>query len=361
MCARAPVAAAALMTVSMARRSATGGLEATKASYPGPFGTLISAGSSACTIMGAPPAASSFIAARSSSRDSGGNSAIPESIRKHLNPTTPASSSGPIAAAFPGTAPPQNATSTAHCPAAAAAFSRSASTDDGHRHGVQRHVADRRHPAGQRGPRRGREPLPLGPPRLVDVHVRVHEPGQQGEVAEIDVAVSVKLRVVGVDRFDLFIPNVRRRLPHPIWQHHAGRPDDERLAHSHPKLPALSDASDGRYSSPTHPLYPCSASCPNNGSKSTVPVPGAPRPGGSATWTCQIFSRYVSSTPGRSSPIFPRWYRSARSPTLGAPTAFDDRDRLVARVDRERGNVDGVDRLDQHGGAGRSPPPGRRA
>ena len=129
MCARAPVAAAALMTVSMARRSATGGLEATKASYPGPFGTLISAGSSACTIMGAPPAASSFIAARSSSRDSGGNSAIPESIRKHLNPTTPASSSGPIAAAFPGTAPPQNATSTAHCPAAAAAFSRSASTE----------------------------------------------------------------------------------------------------------------------------------------------------------------------------------------------------------------------------------------
>ena len=46
-----------------------------------------------------------------------------------MNPTTPASSSGASSARFPGTAPPQNATSTAHCPAAAASFSRNAATE----------------------------------------------------------------------------------------------------------------------------------------------------------------------------------------------------------------------------------------
>ena len=54
---------------------------------------------------------------------------MPESIRKHLKPTTPASSSGPMSAALPGTAPPQNATSTAHFPNAAVTLARSASTD----------------------------------------------------------------------------------------------------------------------------------------------------------------------------------------------------------------------------------------
>ena len=49
-------------------------------------------------------------------------------MRKHLNPRTPASSSAPSSATFPGTAPPQNATSTAHCPAAAVTLARSAST-----------------------------------------------------------------------------------------------------------------------------------------------------------------------------------------------------------------------------------------
>ncbi len=42
---------------------------------------------------------------------------------------------------------------------------------------VQRHVADRGHPAGGRRTGGGGEPLPLGPARLVDVHVRVDQPG----------------------------------------------------------------------------------------------------------------------------------------------------------------------------------------
>jgi len=66
---------------------------------------------------------------RSSATSSGGNSGTPESSRKHLNPTTPASCSGSSEAALPGTAPPQNATSTQHWPAAAARFSASAATE----------------------------------------------------------------------------------------------------------------------------------------------------------------------------------------------------------------------------------------
>ncbi len=68
-------------------------------------------------------------AVRSPAASSGGNSGTPESSRKHLNPTTPASCSGRSEASLPGTAPPQNATSTQHFPAAAARFSSSAATD----------------------------------------------------------------------------------------------------------------------------------------------------------------------------------------------------------------------------------------
>ena len=47
------------------------------------------------------------------------------------------------------------------------------------RNAVQRHVDQGGHPAGRRRPGRGREPLPLGAAGLVDVHVRVHQAGQQ--------------------------------------------------------------------------------------------------------------------------------------------------------------------------------------
>ena len=44
---------------------------------------------------------------------------------------------------------------------------------------VEGHVDDRGDPAGDRGAGRGGEALPLGAPRLVDVHVAVDQPGQQ--------------------------------------------------------------------------------------------------------------------------------------------------------------------------------------
>ena len=47
------------------------------------------------------------------------------------------------------------------------------------RHRVERHVQDRGHATSRGRPGRGREALPLGPARLVDVHVGVDQPRQQ--------------------------------------------------------------------------------------------------------------------------------------------------------------------------------------
>src|SRR6202035_4945026 len=49
----------------------------------------------------------------------------------------------------------------------------------GGRDRVERHVDDRGDAPGRRGQRGGGEALPGGPARLVDVHVAVHQAGQQ--------------------------------------------------------------------------------------------------------------------------------------------------------------------------------------
>jgi len=114
---------------SMARRSAAGGRDATKAQKSRLDAALTCDPSSACTIRSASIAASEPSTDRSSAAPSGGNSGTPESIRKHLKPITPAWCRGSSDPVFPGTTPPQNATSTKHFPAAAARFSSSAATD----------------------------------------------------------------------------------------------------------------------------------------------------------------------------------------------------------------------------------------
>ena len=62
----------------------------------------------------------------------------------------------------------------------------------GRRDAVERHVDDRRHAAGGGGAGRAGEPLPLGAPGLVDVHVGVDEAGEQhlvgGELDDVGVA-----------------------------------------------------------------------------------------------------------------------------------------------------------------------------
>jgi hypothetical protein len=59
---------------------------------------------------------------------SAGNSGTPLSIMKHLTPNTPASCRAPSSPSLPGTAPPQNPTSTAHWPRAAARLTSRAAT-----------------------------------------------------------------------------------------------------------------------------------------------------------------------------------------------------------------------------------------
>ena len=50
---------------------------------------------------------------------------------------------------------------------------------------VERHVDQRRDPPDGGGGRRGREPLPVGPARVVDVDVGIHQARQDEEVAEV--------------------------------------------------------------------------------------------------------------------------------------------------------------------------------
>ena len=69
--------------------------------------------------MGTPRRARTGIAASRSRRSTFGNSSMPECVRKHLNPSTPAWINGSISETLPGTTPPQNPTSTVSWPAAA--------------------------------------------------------------------------------------------------------------------------------------------------------------------------------------------------------------------------------------------------
>ncbi len=125
----------------------------------------------------------------------------PECSRKHLNPNTPASHRGRSSSALPGTAPPQNPTSTNAWSRATFCLVSSASTSTvGDR--VERHVDDRRHPARGGGPRRGREALPLGAPRLVDVHVRVDEPGTSTWCGSSSTTRAVEPGAERLDRAD---------------------------------------------------------------------------------------------------------------------------------------------------------------
>src|SRR4051794_35859277 len=76
--------------------------------------------------MRAPSRAVSATAAANAAGSRWGNSATPESIRKHLKPKTPAACNDASSARLSGTTPPQNPTSTRTCASATARFSSSA-------------------------------------------------------------------------------------------------------------------------------------------------------------------------------------------------------------------------------------------
>ena len=222
MCTRAWAALASASAIAIARSSAAGGREARKSAYrEDAAAARTTSGSSACSTNSAGTDAAPA-AARPA--DNGGNSATPESMRNALNPKTPASCSSGSSAALPGTAPPQNPTSTWHCPRAAACLARSAVHRHGRRDRVQRHVDDRGHPAGRGGAGRRGEPLPLGTARLVHVHVGVDQPGQQRHLAEVLDRPVADVGVVVQDGGDPPVEDADRRRPFPVGQHHPPRP-----------------------------------------------------------------------------------------------------------------------------------------
>jgi hypothetical protein len=77
---------------------------------------------------------------------------------------------------------------------------------DGGRQRIERHVHDRRDAAGRRGAGGRGEALPLGAAGLVDVHVRVDDPGQEylvaGEHHLADVGPTVERCVEGQHGLD---------------------------------------------------------------------------------------------------------------------------------------------------------------
>ena len=74
---------------------------------------------------------------------------------------------------------------------------------DGRRQAVERHVHDRGHPAGRGRTGRRLEALPLGAAGIVDVDVRVDQPGQQHDVvAEVEFAVARQRSAAGFDGDD---------------------------------------------------------------------------------------------------------------------------------------------------------------
>ena len=145
-----------------------------------------------------------------------------------LEPERPRRAARAARAGLPGTAPPQNPTSTADWCSAALRLTFQRRDVDRRRDAVERHVHDRRHAAGRRRPRRGREALPLGAAGLVDVHVGVDEPRQQHlVVVEVD---HLGCGEVGVNRLDGDDPPVGHTDPArhlPGRGHHAWRAEHQ--------------------------------------------------------------------------------------------------------------------------------------
>src|ERR1022692_2325879 len=209
-----------------------------------------------------PKVAISAIAAPSCPGSSGANSSTPEGSRKHLKPTTPASCSGRRSATLPGTAPPQNATSTASWPAAHARFTFSAATStvggmlfSGMSTMVVIPPAAAAAVAGAKpshsvrpgsfpwasastSPRGGRggEPLPLGAAGLVHMDMAVHQPREQDAVVwDLDGARRGRDVIDNADHCPLADEDGCRALASRRYD--AACPDCRRLTHLHPPFP----------------------------------------------------------------------------------------------------------------------------
>ena len=168
------------------------------------------------------------VPARSSSGSSGGNSSTPDASRKHLKPNTPASCSARRSRHVAGNraAPEPDVDVAPARPPLALDLER---VDvDGRRDAVERHVDDRRDPAGGGRPGRGGEPLPLGAAGLVDVDVGVDQSGDQHLVgAELHDPLGFECGVQRFDGDDATVANADRARDFAGRCDHAGRAEDQ--------------------------------------------------------------------------------------------------------------------------------------
>src|SRR5712691_3705632 len=89
---------------------------------------------------------------------------------------------------------------------------------------IQRHIDQRGHTAGSRRPSRRGETFPIGTAGLVNVDVRVNEPGHQHcFVADFDEPATFRIIIEGCDGADAAIIDVYARWSDRLWGDDAGR------------------------------------------------------------------------------------------------------------------------------------------
>ena len=171
------------------------------------------------------------IAGASSTSPTQPNSATPESTRKHLKPSTPSATRPASSPALPGTTPPQNPTSTAHWPVAAARLAANASrvvVGGIELSGMSTSVVT---PPIAAARRRGREALPLGAAGLVQVNVGVDDTGQHRELADVIEPRPGGDVVPRGDALDLTGADMDRGRADRVGHDASRAHDEERLGH----------------------------------------------------------------------------------------------------------------------------------
>ena len=100
----------------------------------------------------------------------------------------------------------------------------------GFRQAIERHIHQRGVAAGRGGAGGGGEAFPFRPARFVDVHMRIHQAGQQHQVAEL---MQLRLRAVrlrAAHRLNASLLDDYRCRPHALGRDHAA--GDKRLCHT---------------------------------------------------------------------------------------------------------------------------------
>ena len=141
---------------------------------------------SACTATGNPSRAASAIPSNSVRSSARGNSGNPESDMNALKPTAPASASAASSSRLPGTSPPHEREVGDRRGRQGGVLACELVGVDGTWRGVQRHVDEGRATACRERAAAAGRTFPVGPARLVEVHVRVHDTGKDVQPCRID-------------------------------------------------------------------------------------------------------------------------------------------------------------------------------